>query len=63
MIEEIQEVQDAAKEVQAAAQEVISPRVASHFAIWQAAEQWADKLEDSLKIEFAQFVEQYKRLF
>ena len=56
-------MQDAAKEVQAAAQEVISPRVASHFAIWQAAEQWADKLEDSLKIEFAQFVEQYKRLF
>lgn len=45
-------------ETQAAAVEV----AVSHFSIWQAAQLWSEKLEDSLKAEFAQFVEQYKNL-
>ena len=55
-----QEVETAqvAVETQAAAVEV----KVTHFSIWQQAEQWSQKLEDSLKAEFAQFVERYKNL-
>lgn len=47
-----------AVETQAAAVTV----AVSHFSIWQAAQLWSEKLEDSLKAEFNQFVEQYKNL-
>ena len=61
MIEEYQDVQES-EAVEQAAAPFVAPVLASHFAIWQAAEQWSQKLEDSLKAEFAQFVEQYKNL-
>ena len=40
----------------------VESKVITHFTIWQAAEQWSQKLDDELKAEFAQFVDLYKKL-
>lgn len=34
----------------------------THLQVWQKVEQWSQKLDDKLKAEFAQFVEEYKNL-